>query len=182
MTNYRERPTSIGGSTSNGTSLGNGSVRLCLTLKDNSEGLILKLQNIYYLPSSSCNLVSLVLLNNNGIFHDNEHEILYQVQTKQILAEAKHWKNSYLLRPLNLSDAAVQLLRVDDKTYKWLTQAFCTTSPDNLPLTTWHKQLGHIDFRSLKSLLQRLEVEYVNKSEGHICDSCQRAKATKMYN
>lgn len=139
MTNYRERPTSIGGSTSNGTSPGNGSVRLRLALKDDSEGLILNLQNVYYLPSSPCNLVSLALLNNSGIFHDNEHETLYQVQTKRILAEAKRWKNSYLLRPLNLSDAAVQLLRVDDETYEWPPQAFRTTSPDSLPLTTWHK-------------------------------------------
>ena len=57
-------------------------MHLCLALKNNSEGLILNLQNIYNLSSSPCNLVSLALLNNSGIFHDNKYETLYQVQTK----------------------------------------------------------------------------------------------------
>ena len=172
MTNYRERPTSIGGSTSNQTSPGKKSVRFHLAFKDNSERLILNLQNLYYLPSSPCNLVSLALLNNSGIFHDNEHKILYQVQTKQILPEVKSLKNSYLLRPLKLSDAAIQLLRVDDKTYKWPAQAFHTTFPDCLSFTTWNKRLGHINFMLLKSLIQHLKVEYMNDSEGYIGDSC----------
>lgn len=92
-----------------------------------------------YLPSSPCNLVSLALLNNNGIFHDNEHETLYQVQTKRVLTQAKRWKNSYLLRPLSLSDAAVQLLKIDDETYEWRPQVFRMLSPNTRLITTWHK-------------------------------------------
>lgn len=110
-----------------------------LALRDDSEGLVLNLRNVYYLPSSPCNLVSLALLNNNGIFHDNEHETQYQVQTKRVLAQAKRWKNSYLLRPLNLSDAAVQPLKIDDETYEWPPQTFRTLSTNTLLITTWHK-------------------------------------------
>ena len=86
MIEYRELPTRIGGSTSNGVSPGRGRVRLWLALTDGSEGLILKLWNLYYLPKSPCNLVSLGLLNNSGIFHDNKNETLYQVKPRQTLA------------------------------------------------------------------------------------------------
>ena len=52
---------------SNEVSPGRGEVCLRLSLKNNSEGLILKLQNIYYLPNSPYNLVSLGLFSNNEI-------------------------------------------------------------------------------------------------------------------
>ena len=79
ITEYRERPTKIGGSISDGVSPGRGKIRLRLALKDDSERLIPNLQNIYYVPNSLCNLVSLGLLNESGIYHDNKNEILYQV-------------------------------------------------------------------------------------------------------
>lgn len=118
MTEYQERPTKVGGSTSDRVLPGREKVRLRLGLEDNSEGLILNLQNVYYLPNSPCNLVSLGLLNNNGIFHNNEHENLYQITSKRVLAQVKCWRNSYLLRPLNLPDGAVHLLKVDADTYQ----------------------------------------------------------------
>ena len=77
MTEYQELSIKVGGSTSDGVSLGRREVRLRLGLEDDSEGLILNLQNVYYLPNSPCNLVSLGLLNNSGIFHNNKHENLY---------------------------------------------------------------------------------------------------------
>lgn len=98
MTEYKEQPTNVGGSTSNGVSPGRGKVRLRLGLEDNSEGLILKLRNVYYLPNSPCNLVSLGLLNDSGIYHNNKCELVpRQVKKgigpgtaleKQLLAEA----------------------------------------------------------------------------------------------
>lgn len=135
MTAYQERPTKVGGSTSYGVSPGRGRVRLRLGLEDGSEGLILNLENVYYLPNSPCNLVSLGLLNNSGIFHDNEHQNLYQVTTKRVLAQAKRWKNSYLLRPLNLTDGAVHLLRVDAETYQPPHVLRSSTTPSFSPLS-----------------------------------------------
>lgn len=46
----------------------------------------------------------------------------------------------------------------------------------------WHQRLGHLNFSSLKQHLRKLEIDYLDDSERHVCDSCQRAKATKIYN
>ena len=89
MTEYKKYLTKVGRSTSNRVLLRRKKVCLRLGLKDNLKSLILKLQNVYYLPNSLCNLVSLRLLNNSGIFHNNEHKNLYQITFKKILAQAK---------------------------------------------------------------------------------------------
>ncbi len=86
MTEYKEQPTSVGGSTSNRVSQGRGKIRLRLGLEDNSEGLVLNLQNVYYLPNSPRNLVSLGLLNNSGIYHNNKRETMYHVESQRVLA------------------------------------------------------------------------------------------------
>ena len=144
----------------------------------------MNLRNIYYLPSSPCNLISLGLLNDSGIFHDNGNETLYQLGSKRVLAQARRWRNSYLFKPLNLSDAAVFLVKIGDKTYEWPPHAFLSSSlsQTSLPITTWHKRIGHTNFPSLKGYLKRLGIGYIDDSESHICDSCQRAKATKVFN
>lgn len=137
MTEYYDKPTKIGGSTSDGSSPGRGKIRIRLGLEDGSEGLVLNLRNVYYFPSSPCNLVSLGLLNDSGILHDNENETLYQLGSKRVLAQARRWRNSYLLKPLNLFDAAVFLVKIDDKTYEWPPHAFLSssTSQTSLPIT-----------------------------------------------
>lgn len=121
MTEYHDSPTRIGGSTSDGVSPGRGKVRLRLSQKDGSEGVILNLKDVFFLPSSPSNLVSLALLNNNGIFHDNKNETLYDVDTKEVLSQAKRWNYSFPLQPLNLSNATVSLTKRLDKTYQWPT-------------------------------------------------------------
>lgn len=184
MTEYRELPTRIGGSTSNGVSPGRGKVKLRLSLKDGSEGLVLNLVDTFYLPNSPCNLVSLARLNNSGIFHNNKDENLYHVKTRQVLAQAPRWNKSYLLRPLNLSDSAVHLTHVVKDNYEWPQGVFRTSSSNrSLSLTTWHKRLGHLNIPSVKQHLNRLKIEYIDDSRDfEFCDSCQRAKATKIYN
>ena len=89
MTEYYERPTQIGGSTADGMSPGQGKMHFCVSLKDGREGVILDLKNVFLLPHSSSNLVSLGLLNNHGIFYDNENEMLYDRITKKTLAYAE---------------------------------------------------------------------------------------------
>ena len=74
----------IGGSTLDGISLGKGKIRLKLVFKDNSENLILNLQNVFYLPNSPCNLLSLGFLNNSDIYHENKNETFYKIYSKQI--------------------------------------------------------------------------------------------------
>ena len=68
MMDFAERPTRGGRSTSDGVSLGRETVRIRLVLEDGSEGIILNLWNIFYLPNSPSNLISLSLLNDAGIY------------------------------------------------------------------------------------------------------------------
>ena len=151
-----------------------------MDLKGRKEGAILDLKNVFFLPNSPSNLVSLGLLNNLGIFHNNEDEILYDKEIKTPLAYAQRWRNSFLLQPLNLSDSAVNLTHINNDIYKG--PLIYQTTNTKLPLTTWHKRLGHLNFALLKQYLRQLDIEYSNDLPGHICDSCQRAKATKIYN
>ncbi len=184
MTEYCTHPIRIGGLTSDRISPGRGKIRLRLALKDGSEGLILNLHNVFYLFNSPCNLLSLGFLNNSGIYHDNKNETLYKINIKQVLAQAQRWRNNYLLKPLHLFDGAVNLLRVDNLTYQELPSILHTTSSPAsiLPLSVWHKRLGHTNFPSLKTFLHRLNISFSDDSNGYICNSCQRAKVTKVYN
>lgn len=177
-------PTRIGGSTSNRISPDRKKIRFRLALKDRSKGLILNLHNVFYLPNSPCNLLSLGLLNNSSIYHDNENKTFYKIHTRQVLAQAEWWRNSYLLKLLNLSDGTVNLLRVDNSTYQELLSILNTTlRPTSIfPLFVWHKCLGHTNFPFLKTFLHRLKISFNNNSNGYICNSYQRAKATKVYN
>ena len=118
MTGYLANPTRVGGSTSDGILPGRGIVKIRLAKEDGSEGLILNLQNVFYLPNSPSNLVSLGLLNNAGIYHDNKNQILYDKVSRKPLAFAQRWETSFLLHPLNLSASAINLLKANDNVYK----------------------------------------------------------------
>ena len=181
MTDFIENPTKVGGSTSDGISPGRGKVKIRLALKDGTEGLILTLTNVFYLPNSQSNLVSLGLLNNAGIYHHNEEETLYDLKSRKTLAFAKRYKTSFLLHPLNLSAAAVNLLR-NNEVYEGNGPSINQTQIGKLPLTLWHQRLGQLNLASLKKHLTRHNIEFVNDAEGFVCDSCERAKATKQYN
>lgn len=79
MNDYYEQPTKIGGSMSDGISPGRGKVRLRLAQDDASEGLILT--NVHFFPNSPSSLVSLALLNDSSILHDNENKTFYDRHT-----------------------------------------------------------------------------------------------------
>lgn len=114
MTDYLANPTRVGGSTSDGISPGRGTVKIRLANEDGSEGLILNLRNVFYLPNSPSNLVSLGLLNDAGIYHDNENQTLYDKVSRKPLALAQRWETSFLLHPLNLSASAINLLKANN--------------------------------------------------------------------
>ena len=75
---------------SEGVSPGQRKVRLRLAISKNitKEGVIFTLNNVYYLLNSQSNFVNLALFNNNKIYHDNKNEILYDSDTKKILASS----------------------------------------------------------------------------------------------
>ena len=144
MTEYYDKPTRIGGSTSDGISPGWGKVRLRLGLKDGIKGVVLDLKDVFFLSGSPCNLISLALLNNHNIFHDNKNKTLYDLETKEVLAQAKQWDNSFLLQPLNLSNAAVNIVndsgqkrQTNQRTgWKQFSSSFVQQSPKRQPSTS----------------------------------------------
>lgn len=89
MIEYYNKPTKIGEFTSNEFSSKRGKIRLRLDFEDRNKVFILNLQNVYYFSNNPCNYISLGLLNNSGILHNNENKTLYQLGSKKILAQAR---------------------------------------------------------------------------------------------
>lgn len=89
MTKYRERPIGVGDSNSIGIFPERGKIYLRFDLKDYREGLVLDLNDMYYLPNSLCNLVSFIYQIDNDIYYDNKNEILYHCKTWKVLAQTK---------------------------------------------------------------------------------------------
>ena len=81
MTDVIENPIKVGGSILDGISLSQGKVKIRLALKNGIKELILTLTNVFYLLNSSSNLISLWLLNDVGIYHDNKKETLYNLKS-----------------------------------------------------------------------------------------------------
>lgn len=179
MTNFLENPTRVGGSTSDGISPGRGAFNR-LTKEDGSERLIPNLRNVFYLPNSPSNLVSLGLLNDAEIYHNNENQSLYDQVSRKPLAFAQRWKTSFLLHPSNLSVSAINLLRTNSNVYKDTTPQTHQTQNNKLSLTTWRQRLGHPNFPALRKHLKRHNIQY--NDDELVCDSCERSKATKQYN
>lgn len=51
--------------------------------------MIFNFKNIFLIPNSPYNLVSLVLLNNYNIFYDNKNKVLYNLKIKEIFTQIK---------------------------------------------------------------------------------------------
>ncbi len=180
VTNFAERPTRVEGSISDGISPGRGIVQIRLALEDGTEGVILNLQNVYYFPNSSSNLISLSLLNDADIYYDNEQQVQYDKASQRPLAFTQRWERSFLLHPLNLSVSAANLLKTKGNLYKDTEPKIHQTQSNKLPLTVWHKQFSHLNFPALRKHLAHHNICYTD--DEHICDSCERAKVTKQYN
>lgn len=75
----------------------------------------------------------------------------------------------------------MHLTRADEGTYQG-PHVHQIVSTSTLPLTTWHKRLGHLNLVVLRKYLNELGILFVDDGKDHVCDSCQRAKATKIYN
>lgn len=146
-----DRPTRIGGITLKEVLPGRGKVRLRLANK-NKNGVILNLNNVYYLPSNVLNFVSLVLLNNHRIYYNNKKEKLYEKSSERILALVIRWRKSFVLKLLNLSDALANLTQAYDNVYQGLI-VHKTTAQINLYLTIWHKRTGYLNLPALRKYL-----------------------------
>lgn len=61
-------------------------IHFCITSKNKSQRIIIDFKVVFLLLSSLSNLISLTLLNNSRIYYNNKNEILYNINTKNILA------------------------------------------------------------------------------------------------
>ena len=118
MTDSAEKPTRVGRSTSDGASPGRGTVQIRLALEDGCKRIILNLRNVFYLSNSPSNLISLTLLNDVGIYYNNEEQALYDKANQKPLVFAQRWEHSFLLHPLNLSVSAANLLKAEGDFYQ----------------------------------------------------------------
>lgn len=55
------------------------------------------------------------------------------------------------------------------------------TNHEKLSLICWHPRLDHLNFTSLRSHLTHQNITFIDDTEGYICDSYEKAKATKQY-
>lgn len=179
MTDFIKKPTNVGGLTVDGISPGYGTMRIRLALEDGRKEIVLNLQNVFYLPNSPSNLVSLSLLNDANIFYNNERHTLYNKTSRRPLAFAQCWERSFLLHPLNLLVSATNLLKIDD-TYQEVEPKIYLIQSSKLFLTIWHKRFGHLNFSALRKHLVRHDIYYIKDKS--VCNSYKRAKTTKHYN
>lgn len=177
ITKYTEKLTRVRRSTTDEISPGRGKVKIWLAKKDGSEDLVLILPNIFYLPNSPLNLVSLSLLNDVGIYHHNKDQTLYNQSIQKTFAFAERYKTSFLLHLLNQSSTVVHLPR-SHKVYQ--TSEINHTQSDRLHLTVWYQRLGQLNFTTIKKHLAYHNIDFINDVEEFICDSCKRVKAKKQ--
>ena len=86
-------------------------------MKDGTEKMKLTYNNLFYLLNRLSNFLSLKLLNNFEIYHNNKDQILYNFYNVKTLVCAKRYGTSFLLYYLNLSAIAINLLK-SEKVYK----------------------------------------------------------------
>lgn len=115
---YLSNPTRVRGLTSDGILSGRRTIKIRLAKENHSKRLILNLQNIFYLPNNLSNLISLELLNNASIYHNNKNQTLYDKVFSKSLAFAQHQKTSFLLHSLNLFTLAINLLKTNNNVNK----------------------------------------------------------------
>lgn len=68
MTDFIKKPTNVGRSIADEVSPGRRIIQIRLTLEDGQKKIILNRRNVFYLPNSHLNLVSLSLLNDANTF------------------------------------------------------------------------------------------------------------------
>lgn len=89
MTKFKKNITKVRGSTSNRILLDRKKVKIILAIKNKIERMKIIFSNIFYLPNSLSNLISLRLLNDSKNYHNNKNQTLYDFHSCRILAFAK---------------------------------------------------------------------------------------------
>ena len=134
------------------------------------SGLVLSLNNCYYVPSLTRNIISVSVLDNEGysFIISNKRCSIYLDYVLYCIAES--YDGLYVLN-LETRNDKVQVLNVDTKRAK----------PNELnPTYLWHCRLGHISEKRIAKLHSDGLLESVDYESYDTCESCLMGKMTKM--
>lgn len=122
------------------------------------------LKNVLYVPNSRRNLLSVKKLernNNSVLFEDGQVKIINDGQVIGI----GHYKNLYEMTFYVIFDKSVES---------------CVLETDEM----WHRRLGHINFHSLKEMMNKGMVNGVNSNiqidTNKFCEPCVGGKLTRL--
>jgi GAG-pre-integrase domain len=135
------------------------SIELCLP-----SGLIMELENVYFVPSISKNIISISCQEINGfsfIIKDNDCSI-YKYEL--------YYGSSFIMNGLYMLKINKHVFNINKR---------LKTSHENMTFM-WHCRLGHINEKCIKKLhevglLGNFNIETINA-----CESCLRGKMTKV--
>ena len=132
------------------------------------SGLVLNLNNCYYVPAMSRNIISISALDNDGysfIIKNNNFTIYYQ---DLYYADAYLYNGMYLL---NLDESNTNsIYNINTKRFK---------SNDLNQTFIWHCRLGHINEKRISKLHQDGLLNSFDFESYETCDSCLLGKMTK---
>ena len=115
---YRDEPSALAGATSLGRSPGKGTARLQLVLEDGSNGAILNLSRVLYIPECPANLISQARLNDSGIHYNDETWRLYAKHSRETVGYAPRVGNNYVVKTTECPNIAVHLSFVEEDLYQ----------------------------------------------------------------
>ena len=141
---------------------------------------LLNLRNVFYLPNSPSNLISLSLLNNAGIYYNNEQQALYDKTNRKPFAFAQRWEQSFFIHPLNLSLSAANLLKAEGDLYQDTRPKMHQTQRDKHTLTVWHKRFVHLKFPALRRHLAHHNICTPTMSAYAIAGKKQKQQSTTI--
>lgn len=145
MIDFEENLSKVRKSTSHSILPNKERVKIRLALEDGTEMIVITLTNVFYFPNSPSNLVSLGLLNNARIFHYNKDQTRYDQKIRKIFTFTQYYNTSFFLHLLNLSIAAVSLLK-HNNIYESKKPNIDQMQDKKLSFTCWHECLGQLNF------------------------------------
>jgi len=158
-------------------SVGMGPVDLPLQTSD-EDVEILELSNVIYAPDLNANLLSVDQLNESGygVTLLPEGSEIFDISTGRHVAK--------IVRVNSLYKVIVQDPGDPEKAQRHeRAQKIESKTSKVLPLSTWHRRLGHLGNKNLTRLLKKAKIDVFDTSDEDyedICGCCKRAKQTRQ--
>ena len=128
------------------------------------SGLILELNNCYFVPSITKNIISVSVLDNEGFCFEIKNKCCSISYNNMFYASAK------LINGLYVLDRTVQVYNINSKKQK---------SNDLNPTYLWHCRMGHINQKRIQKLQKDGILTSFDYESFDVCESCLLGKMTK---